>query len=403
MQSISASDLVDGLHPTDAGYRKMADLWLDAIKAADGKGWIKPPVGPDPDVTPTKAAAGSGGGSGKTVNGACLASRDTFRQTCLGLPIWHNPAPDNGLIASGVAKGGDAKYVMNWLPQGRVALGIGKNGSNVRFADLNSDGRADYLWVDDEDGAVIAYLNTGQGNKISWEPVNDGKPMAYGVGKGAGVRFANMGGQKQVDYLLVDHDNGAVHLYENKGADESSLGKWKWVGPTLIASGAPGADHWNVEFADLNGDGRDDYIVVGDHGSLELYLNTGIPGAEKPIWIPSGQVATGVGKNFTLADIDGDGRDDYLTWTEFGGLGGYLNARDRTEALPKWIDQGSDTSIATGVGVDWRLCRLADLTGDGKVSTSSKRASLFCIQHCESEEGLFSRPELSHSLNWLEH
>lgn len=65
------------------------------------------------------------------------------------------------------------------------------------------------------------------------------------------------------------------------------------------------------------------------------------------------------------------GRDDYLTWTEFGGLSGYLNVRDRTEALPKWVDQGSDKSIATGVGVDWRLCRLADFTGDGKVSTSA--------------------------------
>ena len=130
--------------------------------------------------------------------------------------------------------------------------------------------------------------------------------------------------------------------------------------------GAPGADHWNVEFADLNGDGRDDYMVVGDHGSLDLYLNTGTPGAVKPIWEPSGQVATGVGKNFTLADIDGDGRADYLTWTEFGGLGGYLNVRDRKEAVPKWIEQGGDKSIALGVGVDWRLCRLADLTGDGK-------------------------------------
>ena len=74
-------------------------------------------------------------------------------------------------------------------------------------ADLNSDGRADYLWVDPDTGAVIAYLNTGQGNEISWKAVNDGKPMAYGAGKGASVHFANMGGQKQVDYLVVDHDN----------------------------------------------------------------------------------------------------------------------------------------------------------------------------------------------------
>ncbi|KAL8797126.1 MAG: hypothetical protein Q9195_000593 [Heterodermia aff. obscurata] len=222
MESITADELIDGLHPTDAGYRKMADLWLDAIEVAADKGWIHAPIGPDP-IPPAINTANSGDQS------------------------------DNGLIASGVAKGGDAQFVMNWLPQGRVALGIEKNGSNVRFADLNSDGRADYLWVNQDDGAVIAYLNTGQGNEISWKAVNDGKPMAYGVGKGAGVHFANMGGLKEVDYLLVDRDNGAVHLYENKGADDNSLGKWKWEGPTLIASGAPGANHWNVEFADING------------------------------------------------------------------------------------------------------------------------------------------------------
>ena len=89
----------------------------------------------------------------------------------------------------------------------------------------------------DDTGAAIAYLNTGKGNDISWAPLNDGKPIALGVGKGKGVHFATMGGEKQVDYLYVDEKSGAVHLYENKGSDDNSPGKWKWIGPQDVASG----------------------------------------------------------------------------------------------------------------------------------------------------------------------
>jgi lysophospholipase L1-like esterase len=46
MQSIGTADLVDGLHPTDAGYSKMGDIWFQAIKDAASKGWICPPVSP---------------------------------------------------------------------------------------------------------------------------------------------------------------------------------------------------------------------------------------------------------------------------------------------------------------------------------------------------------------------
>lgn len=34
MRSITTADLKDGLHPTDAGYQKMADLWVKVWKRA---------------------------------------------------------------------------------------------------------------------------------------------------------------------------------------------------------------------------------------------------------------------------------------------------------------------------------------------------------------------------------
>ncbi|KAJ6583493.1 lipolytic enzyme [Mycena vulgaris] len=37
---IAVGDLVDGTHPNDAGYARMAKVFYDGIQAADAKGWI---------------------------------------------------------------------------------------------------------------------------------------------------------------------------------------------------------------------------------------------------------------------------------------------------------------------------------------------------------------------------
>lgn len=347
MRSVTTAYLKDDLHPNDSGYKMMADLWFAGIQAVDAKGWIKPPLGLDP------------------ISGSTAACSSGQKQKCLGNPVWYNPAA-SGIIASGVGHGGDGKFSVNWLPQGQVASGIGLNGTGVRFvsspmihpptfqlftnfdtkADLNGDGRADYLWLNETNGAVIAYLNTGSGNKMSWAPLNDAKEIASGIGSGAGVRFADMSGSGKADYLFVE-DNGAVQLYANGGPD--SKGGWLWLGPRQIASGVPNAKQDNVFFPDLNEDGRADYVVIGGKGEVTLWLNLGSSLSYDITWIPLNEVATGLGTpNVSLVDISGDGRADYMIWDQLGGLTGYLNARGPKEA-PVWLDQGADKSIGTGV------------------------------------------------------
>ena len=41
---ITTDDLVDGIHPGDAGYNKMAQAWIQALQRAAGRGWIGAPV-----------------------------------------------------------------------------------------------------------------------------------------------------------------------------------------------------------------------------------------------------------------------------------------------------------------------------------------------------------------------
>ncbi|KAJ7081781.1 lipolytic enzyme, partial [Mycena belliarum] len=44
MSAVLASDLVDGIHPTDAGYVKMANAWFPLVQQAAKNGWIGKPV-----------------------------------------------------------------------------------------------------------------------------------------------------------------------------------------------------------------------------------------------------------------------------------------------------------------------------------------------------------------------
>lgn len=82
--SITDKDLIDRLHPSDEGYRKMGDIWFSAIQQAASRGWITAPVGPDPP---------SGGAAG--------------RQECASGLFWYQ-AQGGAQIAAGVGQGSTA-------------------------------------------------------------------------------------------------------------------------------------------------------------------------------------------------------------------------------------------------------------------------------------------------------
>lgn len=117
-RSITAADLKDGIHPTDAGYQKMADIWFKGIQEAAQKGWIKAPKTPDPKLG--LPASGPG---------------DRY---CLQPPFWVEAIKDKA-IATGVGHNGDLRFHPNWVKVDSHATGIGKDGIGVVFADLNGD------------------------------------------------------------------------------------------------------------------------------------------------------------------------------------------------------------------------------------------------------------------------
>ncbi len=211
-----------------------------------------------------------------------------------------------------------------WQPQGTIAAGTGAPGSEVRFADLTGDGRADYLVVN---LAVQAWLNGGQNSAVPdgwlWTPAGT---IAAGVAPGSQIQFADLTGDGRADYLVV---NLAVQAWPHGGQDAAVPDGWLWTPAGTIAAGV-GAPGSQIQFADLTGDGRADYLAVNPDGSVQAWLNGGQDAAAPDgwLWTPAGTIADGVGapgSQIQFADLTGSGRADYLNVNSDGSVQAWLN------------------------------------------------------------------------------
>ena len=105
-----------------------------------------------------------------------------------------------------------------WIEKGKIAEGPpatgGTPGVGVRFGDLDGDGRDDYLWLD-EKGAMLGFLNHpgGTNDAPAWVPLNNFQPIALGVGaKREYVQLADLNGDGKVDYLYVHPEQGVCTM-----------------------------------------------------------------------------------------------------------------------------------------------------------------------------------------------
>ncbi len=106
--------------------------------------------------------------------------------------------------------------------------------------------------------------------------------------------------------MVVDPDNGAVNIWWNWGADDSWVNGWKFTAGGQIASGVPHANWETLRFPDINGDGRADYVVVGEGGALLHYLNTGSVAGQDVLFLAQGGIASGAVGNISelvFADV----------------------------------------------------------------------------------------------------
>ncbi|PVH89046.1 integrin alpha N-terminal domain-containing protein [Cadophora sp. DSE1049] len=276
---------------------------------------------------------------------------------------------------------------VKWIPRGIVAAGVLDASEQLMFGDINGDGRDDYLAVDPQ-GAVRAWFNKpGESNgKILWEPQGV-------IATGASVppskmRFADITGNNLVDYLTVDDKPALVHMWEN-GGRRNSAGSYIWTARGVVARGGKngGVDGAGVYFADIDGDGRADYIWLDTNGTAHIWINNGFNPAGTLVWVSKGVFTLAVGAKrdeIRLADIDGDGKADYL-WVNpvSGATKMWRNGGEGANGKWNWEEKGT---IASGVGNN-KVIIFAKLGGHGRADYLSILPGKGAVEMWENECG----------------
>ncbi|MFE7839340.1 FG-GAP-like repeat-containing protein [Streptomyces sp. NPDC057474] len=305
---------VDGAHPNDAGYRKMAEVFGNAIWRAHYLGWIKDPVSGNGQECPAESESGSKAGPG-----------------------WRSL----GVVAPGMTS-----------PEGRTDL-----------ADFNGDQRADYVRIPDEGPMRIALNTHAKPGKPHWVEVSTG----ITVDDAERFRFADLNGDGRDDLVLINSSSDGWLVYqENKGVKDGRI-TWNEFAVS-IKVGVTGVRREAVRFADVNGDGRDDYLRVGDSGAVHAYLNLPTEDGwyrweEVLNWAPG--VSYGSRDKLRLADVNGDRRADYLMVGGDGSVHAYINnGLEGTGPDGRRFTEHLDFVRATGYPGDKSAFR--DISGDGK-------------------------------------
>ncbi|KAK7991495.1 hypothetical protein PG988_000289 [Apiospora saccharicola] len=286
MDYVTTGDLVDGVHPNNFGHVKMANVWWIAIERASTQGLIPPPAS-------LQCSTGEGFVSGIYAGGL------TQRGSGVGDGIYQHESQEKGIVhtvQSGL-NGNGKDDLVGWFDRadGSVAYGVWQNRGNfndasfvkiddmnvadncpasgVYFVDLNevntADGYDDFVCIA-PDGNAFATINNRDGTRDrppTFRPIG---LLKQNVGFGGDrVRMGDIDGDGRSDYLVMD-DGGNILAWRNAGTDDTPR-YWEELGLRFPAKGM--GDGRGVRFNDLNGDGRDDWLWVGNVGETTTWTN----------------------------------------------------------------------------------------------------------------------------------
>ena len=234
-----STDLFDDIHPNNAGYQKMARSYAEAISQAISRDMII-----DPIVVPLPSL-----------------SRPP-RVICS-----HNPL---------------------WIPLGRLATGDDGSSTQqplVLFADINSDGHADYLHF--TQNTLQPYLNLGHPSPddpaappVTWLPLPPIQ-LPFHLDAASPSPLVAQLDPALPPMILLPRRDGFVDGYSLLAAPNPLAAPFSVVpyGPVVPAL-AP--DGHGVRFADIDGDGKPDYLYRHADGSVSAWLNHAYPPPTPP-------------------------------------------------------------------------------------------------------------------------
>ncbi|MCE6995398.1 glycosyl hydrolase family 18 protein [Saccharothrix sp. S26] len=248
-----------------------------------------------------------------------------------------------------------------WEPIGTI-LQAAATGSKIGFPDLDGDGKADYAVVG-ADGGVTGWRNHDP--RQDAVPLGDISPADRGNDP-TRVYFADLDGDGKDDYVRIlsaaDSPTGIPAMRMSRNT--SSGGRVSWGSATIVANDLT---YWpELYFSDLDGDGRDDLITLNRLLFPSAWRNEGEELPTPGGWGKVEGFATpgqSPGAQVAFPDITGDGKADTVRVE-------YVTGEVRA-----WQNTGAPWSVSEGwksLGViraddpfQGTIGAFADLNGDG--------------------------------------
>lgn len=251
----------------------------------------------------------------------------------------------------GLAKPDASFTAANWskLPQSIGAL----NGYNHYFADVNGDGKADWVRISRTTNEMWVALGVGNGNFQFWSKYS----TAIGAGSSNKHFFADINGDGMADLIQVGNTNDTLNVAVANG--DGSFQFWG-TSKTLDK-----LSQWEHTFADINGDGKADWLASysealysttpapGQLGSFRIFNNDGTVSEAGSLPLDSTGVRFPVGTKYSLADLNGDGQADALATRPDGSAEYALSKGD-----------GKTTPFINALNAMWQPLGNTVLTGD---------------------------------------